>query len=80
MTAVERSGTGARGPSRDYGCYRCDRDVAPSRLFRIDVSPPESLSERYADSIRYCCADCAAGMNLSAFSERWNAHARRERR
>ncbi|ELZ10873.1 hypothetical protein C479_08678 [Halovivax asiaticus JCM 14624] len=71
-------GTGESTPDRE--CYRCDRDVAPARLFRVTTEPPAALSHDYQTAERFCCPDCAAGMNLSEFSERLKAHARRGER
>ncbi|WP_247730993.1 hypothetical protein [Halovivax limisalsi] len=76
MKSVERSRGGGGEPARNRACYRCDRTVAPSALFRIEIAPPASLAEKYADAVRYCCEGCAAGMNLSDFSDRWEAAAR----
>lgn len=76
MKCVERSGGGPGDSTRARRCYRCDRNVAPPRLFRIDVEPPAVFAEKYADSVRYCCVDCAAGMNLFDFSDRWRQHAK----
>ncbi|MFC3960047.1 hypothetical protein [Halovivax cerinus] len=78
MRSIESAGGGTRDTSRTRECYRCDRDVAPQLLFRVDVQSPDHLSEKYADSVRYCCEHCAAAMNLSDFSDRWKAHAKRE--
>nr|WP_247731119.1 hypothetical protein [Halovivax limisalsi] len=78
MKSVERSRAGAGDSTRPRECYRCDRDVAPSALFRVAVEPPSVLSARYARSVRFCCPHCAAAMNLSDFADCWKAHAKRE--
>ncbi|ELZ11134.1 hypothetical protein C479_07493 [Halovivax asiaticus JCM 14624] len=77
MKSVERTGdgTGDRAPDRE--CYRCDRDVAPARLFRLVAEPPAALSHEYQTAERFCCPDCAAAINLSEFAERVKARARR---
>ncbi|ELZ07153.1 hypothetical protein C479_15257 [Halovivax asiaticus JCM 14624] len=77
MKSVERTrdGTGDATPARE--CYRCDRDVAPSQLFRVDVEPPDALAREYRPSMRYCCPDCAAAMNLSEFSDWMKSRPRR---
>nr|WP_247729353.1 hypothetical protein [Halovivax limisalsi] len=77
MRSVERSSGGAGESARNRECYRCGRTVASSCCFTIEIEPPAGLSSKYADSVRYCCEDCAAGMNLSDFSRRWKASARR---
>ena len=69
MKSVERTSDGTGDPPRSQGCYRCDRGVAPARLFRVDVEPPEPLEAEYRHAVRYCCPDCAAAMNLSEFSD-----------
>ncbi|ELZ10783.1 hypothetical protein C479_08228 [Halovivax asiaticus JCM 14624] len=70
MKSVERTRDGTGDAPRSQGCYRCDRNVAPSRLFRVDVEPPEVLEAEYRHAVRYCCPHCAAAMNLSEFSDR----------
>ncbi|WP_247728949.1 hypothetical protein [Halovivax limisalsi] len=77
MRGVDESSGGAGDSPRDRGCYRCDRTVAPTRCFRVEVTPPDPLSETYTVAVRYCCEHCAAAMNLSAFSERVKARAGR---
>ena len=77
MKSVERARDGAGDEASDRECYRCDRDVAPRRLFRITTEPPASLSQDYQTAERFCCPDCAAGMNLSEFSEQLKARAGR---
>ncbi|ELZ08325.1 hypothetical protein C479_13338 [Halovivax asiaticus JCM 14624] len=77
MTSVERARDGAGDMSPDRECYRCDRDVAPTRLFRLVAEPPAALSSDYQTAERFCCPDCAAAMNLSEFSEQLKARARR---
>ncbi|ELZ11698.1 hypothetical protein C479_06572 [Halovivax asiaticus JCM 14624] len=74
MSTVDDS---AGEPAPDRECYRCDRNAAPQFLFRIDVTPPEPLSAKYADSVRHCCEHCVAAMNLSEFLEQVKARARR---
>nr|WP_247729189.1 hypothetical protein [Halovivax limisalsi] len=76
MKPAEGSGGGVGETSCNRECYRCDRTVAPTSLFTIEVVPPDTLSEKYADSVRYCCEHCAAGMNLSDFSRQWAATSR----
>ncbi|WP_148680559.1 hypothetical protein [Halovivax ruber] len=76
MKSVERTSDGTGDAPRSQGCYRCDRNVAPSRLFRVDIEPPEVLEGDYRHSVRYCCPDCAAAMNLSEFSDRVKKSAR----
>ncbi|WP_254863485.1 hypothetical protein [Halovivax gelatinilyticus] len=76
MTATSPSdATDDAGRIRE--CYRCDRTIAPEFLFRIEVEPSATLTDKYATSVRYCCENCAAAMNLSAFSAQWKANARR---
>lgn len=75
MKSVERSSSGGGDSIRVRQCYRCDRTVAAPRLFQIDVEPPSVFVEKYAQSVRYCCVDCAAGMNLFGFSDSWKQHA-----
>ncbi|AGB17090.1 hypothetical protein Halru_2508 [Halovivax ruber XH-70] len=75
MKSVERERGGAGDVARDRECYRCDRDVAPPRLFRVDVEPPEIFSADYAHSVRYCCPDCIAAMGMLEFTERWKEEA-----
>nr|WP_247729187.1 hypothetical protein [Halovivax limisalsi] len=58
-------------------CYRCERGVGPSSCFAVEVEPPAALSEKYENRVRYCCGQCAAGMNLPDVSRRWKAGARR---
>lgn len=53
MKSVEGSGGGTGETSSNRQCYRCDRNVAPLLLFTIEVAPPATLSEKYADSVRY---------------------------
>ncbi|MFC3959493.1 hypothetical protein [Halovivax cerinus] len=77
MKSIEAT-SGARETTQLRECYRCDRDVGPAELFRIDVAPPAMLEARYADSVRYCCEHCAAAMNLSEFSEWVKTGARQE--
>ncbi|ELZ09134.1 hypothetical protein C479_12132 [Halovivax asiaticus JCM 14624] len=77
MTSVERTSDGTGESAHDRECYRCDRDVAPARLFRLVSEPPAALSHDYQTGERFCCPDCAAAMNLSEFSERLKARARR---
>ncbi|AGB14873.1 hypothetical protein Halru_0227 [Halovivax ruber XH-70] len=76
MKSVERTSDGTGDAPRSQGCYRCDRDVAPSRLFRVDIELPEPLDAQYRHAVRYCGPDCAAAMNLSEFSDRVKARAR----
>ncbi|AGB17675.1 hypothetical protein Halru_3109 [Halovivax ruber XH-70] len=78
MKSVERTRDGTGETVSDRECYRCDRDVAPARLFRVTTEPPAALSHDYQTAERWCCPDCAAGMNLSEFSERLKARAGRE--
>ena len=77
MKPVERERDGTGDAPRKRECYRCDRDVAPARLFRLVAEPPAALSHDYQTAERFCCADCAAAMNLSEFSERLKARAER---
>ncbi|WP_049907283.1 hypothetical protein [Halovivax asiaticus] len=77
MKSVERTRDETGDASHDRECYRCDRDVAPPRLFRLVAEPPDTLSHDYQTAERFCCPDCAAAMNLSEFSERLKARARR---
>ena len=70
MKSVERARDGAGDGTRDRECYRCDRDVAPALLFRIDVAPPDALAD-YAHSVRFCCQDCVAAMGMLEFTEEW---------
>ena len=78
MKSVERTSDGAGDATRDRECYRCDRNVAPARLFRLVCEPPAALSHDYQTAERFCCPDCAAAINVSEFSEQLKARARRE--
>nr|WP_247730279.1 hypothetical protein [Halovivax limisalsi] len=71
MKSVEQSHGEVIESQADRECYRCDRNEEPSHLFEITVEPSAAISGRYRESVRYCCVDCAAGMNLSEFSEGW---------
>ncbi|AGB16504.1 hypothetical protein Halru_1906 [Halovivax ruber XH-70] len=75
MKSVERTSDGPGDSTHDRECYRCDRDVAPARLFRLVSQPPTALSRDYQTAERFCCPDCAAAMNLSEFSARLKARA-----
>ena len=69
MTSVERTRDGTGEGTSERECYRCDRDVAPARLFRLVCEPPAALSHDYQTAERLCCPDCAAAINVSEFSE-----------
>lgn len=73
MSAAEEPNDGEDGTSPTRECYRCDRSVAPPFCFTVRVEAPAALSEKYADSTRYCCEHCAAAMNLSDIARRWTA-------